>query len=92
MNRPDTSYGSTRYRIYTYILSYQELEHHAPSVRDICLALGLKSTSTVQGHIDRMVRDGLLAKRDGHPRTLWAKPAMSADVGGGWGGQGDSAL
>ena len=92
MLRPDTSYGSTRHRIYTYVLSYQEREHHAPSVRDICLGIGLKSTSTVQGHIDRMIRDGLLSKRDGHPRSLWAEPAMSADVGGDSGGQGDSAL
>ena len=92
MNRPDTSDGSMRNRIYAYILSYQERGHYAPSVRDICLAMGLKSTSTVQGHIDRMVRDGLLVKWDGHSRTLRAKPAMSAVVGGGSGGQGDSAL
>lgn len=92
MNRPDTSDGSMRNRIYAYILSYQERGHYAPSVRDICLAMGLKSTSTVQGHIDRMVRDGLLSKREGHSRTLRAKPMMSTDVGGGSGGQGDSAL
>ena len=92
MNRPDTSDGSMRHRIYAYILSYREREHYAPSVRDICQAMGLKSTSTVQGHIDRMVRDGMLSKRDGRPRTLWAEPAISTDVGGGSGGQGDSAL
>ena len=92
MNRPDTSNGSMRRRIYAYILSYQEREHYSPSVRDICRAMDLRSTSTVQGHIDRMVRDGLLVKWDGHSRTLRAKPIMSADVGGGSGGQGDSAL
>ena len=92
MNRPDTSDGSMRNRIYAYIISYQERGHYAPSVRDICLAMGLKSTSTVQGHIDRMVRDGLLSKQDGHSRTLRAKTAISIDVGGGLGGQGDSAL
>ena len=92
MNRPDTSDGSMRHRIYAYIVSYQEREHYAPSVRDICRAMDLRSTSTVQGHIDRMVRDGLLVKWDGHSRTLRAKPMMSADVGGGSGGSGDSAL
>jgi SOS-response transcriptional repressor LexA len=92
MNRPDTSDGSMRHRIYAYILSYREREHYAPSVRDICQAMGLKSTSTVQGHIDRMVRDGLLSKRDGRPRTLWAEPAISLYTGGNSNGQGDSAL
>jgi len=92
MHRPDTSDGSMRSRIYVYILSYQDREHYAPSVRDICRAMGLRSTSTVQGHIDRMVRDGLLVKWDGHSRTLRAKPAMPADVGGVASGQGDSAL
>ena len=92
MNRPNTSYGPMRRRIYAYIVSYQEREHYSPSVRDICRAMDLRSTSTVQGHIDRMVRDGLLVKWDGHSRTLRAKPMMSADVGGGSGGSGDSAL
>ena len=92
MNRPDTSDGSMRNRIYAYILSYQEREHYSPSVRDICRAMDLRSTSTVQGHIDRMVRDGLLVKWDGHSRTLRARTAIPIDVGGGQGGQGDSAL
>ena len=92
MNRPDTSNGSMRRRIYAYIVSYQEREHYAPSVRNICRAMDLKSTSTVQGHIDRMVRDGLLVKWDGHSRTLRARTAISIDVGGGQGGKGDSAL
>ena len=50
------------------------------------------SPSSVQGHIDHIIRDGLLTRRDGRCRTLWANPAISADVGGGSGGQGDSAL
>ena len=92
MLRPDTSYGSTRHRIYTYVLSYQEREHHAPSVRDICLGIGLKSTSTAQGHIDRMIRDGLLTRLDGRCRTLWAKPGALAIERGKIDGQSDSAL
>lgn len=66
--------GSSRERIYRYILAYQQTNHYAPSMREICRALGIKSTSTVHWHIKRMTRDGLLMQATGCPRAIWANP------------------
>lgn len=42
---------------------------YSPTVREIGNAVGLASTSTVHGHIDRLQRLGLIA-HEGLPRTL----------------------
>ena len=44
-----------------------------PSVREICEATGIKSTSTVHGYITRMRRDGLIVAEDRCPRTIQIK-------------------
>lgn len=50
----------TREKILKSIVSYIEEHGYSPSVRDICDMTGLKSTSTIKSHLDRMFRDGLL--------------------------------
>ncbi|MFR0771693.1 MAG: LexA family protein [Limosilactobacillus pontis] len=48
------------------VLSYihkQVTEHgYPPTVREICSAVGLSSTSTVHGHITRLIDKGLCVK------------------------------
>ncbi|MCT4564028.1 MAG: transcriptional repressor LexA [Maledivibacter sp.] len=58
----------------TDILGFIESEFtkkgYPPTVREICKAVGLSSTSTVHGHLTRLVKKGYLTKEDYKPRSL----------------------
>ena len=60
------------------VLSYihkQVTEHgYPPTVREICSAVGLSSTSTVHGHITRLIDKGFLRKDSAKPRALEITP------------------
>lgn len=56
--------------IYKYICEKIESDGFAPSVRDICKALGIKSTSTAHSYIDKLAEKGLIHKESGKSRTL----------------------
>lgn len=49
-------------RIYQFLLSYLAEHGYAPSVRDICDAVGLKSPSTVHFHLKKLVDQGYIEK------------------------------
>ena len=50
----------------------QEIEEkgYPPSVREICAAVGLKSTSTVHAHLNTLERRGLIRRDSTKPRAL----------------------
>ncbi len=56
--------------IYEYIKQHQEERGYPPSVREICQAVGLKSTSTVHGHLERLERKGLIRRDPTKPRAI----------------------
>lgn len=56
--------------IYEFIKSQIKEKGYAPSVREICSAVGLKSTSTVHGHLERLEKKGLIKKDPSKPRTI----------------------
>lgn len=56
--------------IYKYICEKIDSDGFAPSVRDICRALGIKSTSTAHSYIDKLAEKGLIHKESGKSRTL----------------------
>ena len=43
---------------------------YPPSVREICDAVGLKSTSTVHGHLSRLEKKGLIRRDPTKPRAI----------------------
>jgi len=43
---------------------------YPPSVREICSAVGFKSTSTVHGYLEKLKNEGLIAKDPTKPRAL----------------------
>jgi len=43
---------------------------YSPSVREICEAVGLKSTSTVQYHLNKLEKRGVINKSEGKSRSL----------------------
>lgn len=67
--------GNTQERILSYIESEIRTRGYAPSVREIAEAVGLKSTSTVHGHLTRLEKKGLLHRDVMKPRAM-ALPAL----------------
>ncbi|MGE4284449.1 MAG: transcriptional repressor LexA [Clostridia bacterium] len=56
--------------ILDFINEQVEKKGYPPSVREICSAVGLKSTSTVHGYLQRLEKKGLLQKDASKPRAL----------------------
>lgn len=56
--------------IYEFLKVYTENRGFPPSVREICEAVGLKSTSTVHGHLKRLEKKGLIKRDPTKPRAL----------------------
>lgn len=67
--------------VYKYIRSTIRTNGYAPSVRDICNAVGIKSTSTVHTYIKRLEEKGYIGRVDGKSRaiTVNADDAEKAD-------------
>ena len=67
MQRPR---GDNQQRILDYIKSEIQTKGYPPSVREIAQAVGLKSTSTVHGHLQRLEKRGLLHRDAMKPRAM----------------------
>ena len=50
-----------------------------PSVREICAKVGLKSSSSVQSHLDALERKGYLKRNSSSARALTVESPKSAD-------------
>lgn len=57
-------------RILDFIKSEIETKGYPPSVREICAAVGLKSTSTVHAHLNTLEKQGLIRRDSTKPRAL----------------------
>lgn len=57
-------------RIYQYLKDEITNRGYPPSVREICQAVGLKSTSTVHGHLERLEKRGLIRRDPTKPRAI----------------------
>lgn len=56
--------------IYNFIKDQVQLKGYPPSVREICEAVGLKSTSTVHGHLERLEKKGYIRRDPTKPRAI----------------------
>lgn len=56
--------------IYNFIKKQLHEKGYPPSVREICSAVGLRSTSTVHGHLSRMEKKGLIKRDPTKPRAI----------------------
>jgi repressor LexA len=59
-----------QHEIYEFIKRQVYEKGYPPSVREICAAVGLSSTSTVHGHLDRLEKKGLIKRDPTKPRTI----------------------
>jgi len=57
-------------KILSFIKSEIEQKGYPPSVREICAAVGLKSTSTVHAHLNHLENQGLIRRDSTKPRAL----------------------
>ncbi|MEG0740671.1 MAG: transcriptional repressor LexA [Clostridia bacterium] len=62
--------GDSQAKILAYIEKATLQKGYPPSVREICDATGLKSTSTVHGHLIRLEKKGLLYRDSMKPRAI----------------------
>lgn len=62
--------GDNQQKILDYIKSEIQTKGYPPSVREIANAVGLKSTSTVHGHLQRLEKRGLLHRDAMKPRAM----------------------
>ena len=56
--------------ILKFLKTYTENKGYPPSVREICEAVGLKSTSSVHGHLKKLEEKGLIKRDPTKPRAL----------------------
>ena len=59
-------------KIYDYICAYQASNGYSPSVREIAVAVGLKSPSTVHFHLKTLQEAGLISRDSGKTRSISA--------------------
>ena len=62
-------------QILDFIKQEIEAQGYPPSVREICRAVGLKSTSTVHGHLSQLERKGYIRRDSSKPRAIEVLPA-----------------
>lgn len=63
-------HGETQGLILEFIRGQIAENGFPPSVREICEAVGLKSTSTVYGHLKRLEKQGILKRDSMKPRAM----------------------
>ncbi|MGL5616836.1 MAG: transcriptional repressor LexA [Sarcina sp.] len=56
--------------VYDFLVKYANDKGYPPSVREICEAVSLKSTSTVHGHLKRLEKKGYIYRDPTKPRAL----------------------
>ncbi len=70
----------TQAAVYNYIVEYISENAYSPSIRDICVGVGLKSTSTVHNHLRRLSEEGLIHFHEGKRRTIRVPALEGVDL------------
>ncbi len=65
--------------VFKYIRSTIRSYGYAPSVRDICSAVGIKSTSTVHSYIKKLEEKGYINRVDGKSRAMTVSGTKNDD-------------
>ncbi len=65
--------------VYKFISECLEKNGYAPSVRDVCAAVGMKSTSSVHEYIRRLEAKGYIKKSSGKSRALTIEGGVQSE-------------
>ena len=52
------------------IVNYIEVNGYSPTVRDLCVIVGLSSSSTIHSYLNKLESKGFITKMGNLPRTL----------------------
>ena len=59
---------------YRYIVAYKaKHDGNSPPMREICNAIGIASTNTVSGYLDKLIDAGMITKQRGNISIVGAK-------------------
>ena len=68
-----------REKILQFVTGFIYENHYAPSVREICAAVGLQSTATVHYHLNALREEGLIQMDEMKKRTITLPDAQRSD-------------
>ncbi|WAM36614.1 winged helix-turn-helix transcriptional regulator [Caldicellulosiruptor acetigenus] len=57
-------------QILNAIIGYINEKGYSPSIRELADMVGIKSSSTLHGHLQRLAKKGYITKEKGKPRTI----------------------
>ena len=58
------------YKTFLAIIDYQRAHGYVPSIRDLCTATGINSTSLIRRHLQALEEEGLIARAAGKARAI----------------------
>ena len=70
----------TRKNIVNFMVSYSQENNREASVREIGAAVGITSTSTMAGYLERMVREGSLIKGENRKSRIYSVTDYGAKI------------
>lgn len=62
--------GTSRERVYNFLVHYIKENGFAPSVREISIGIGLNSTCTVRNHLLKLEDEGKIEMKRNSPRAI----------------------
>ncbi|MGL4346144.1 MAG: transcriptional repressor LexA [Cellulosilyticaceae bacterium] len=66
----NTQLSEKQEQILSFLKQVLKAQGYPPSVREICLAVGLKSTSTVHSHLNKLEEKGFIRRDPTKPRAI----------------------
>ncbi len=76
--RKSTGISRRQQQILDFISKQADLHGYPPSVREIGQAVGLRSTSTVHGHLSQLEKKGYIRRDPTKPRTIELLPSSGS--------------
>ena len=68
--KSDQILSSAQNELYEWIKNYMRDSHHSPSIRQMMLAMGLKSPAPIQSRLKHLQQKGYISWQEGKARTL----------------------
>ena len=70
MNSSDNNLSDAQNELYEWIKNYMRDFHHSPSIRQMMMAMGLKSPAPIQSRLKHLQQKGFINWQEGKARTL----------------------
>ncbi|MFP5502970.1 MAG: hypothetical protein ACLGIN_10810, partial [Candidatus Sericytochromatia bacterium] len=77
-----TTRTNRQHEVFEFIVQNVRENGYAPSIREICTALGLRSTSTVHYHLTALAKRGLIQWEGGKNRAIKVLGQSMSSPGG----------